>query len=112
MITDRMPFFLALARDWMTAADRLRAAGVPEGDPALAIWREAAWCHLLLRAGKCQNIVPHLRAVVGGVTGAVPGTILRPATPAEAEIAATALFESLRAAVEARHPAAFGRQAA
>lgn len=42
MTTDWLPPFLALARDWRAAADALRAGGVPERDPALSVWREAA----------------------------------------------------------------------
>jgi hypothetical protein len=42
MSTGRLPFFLALAHSWRAAADALRAAGVPDTDPALRVWREAA----------------------------------------------------------------------
>jgi hypothetical protein len=42
-----LPFFLERAREWRAVADALRARGVPDGDPALWVWREAAWCHLL-----------------------------------------------------------------
>ncbi len=42
MAGDRLPFFLALARDWWGVADALRAAGAPPDDPALTALREAA----------------------------------------------------------------------
>jgi hypothetical protein len=112
MTTDRLPFFLALARDWRAAADVLRAAGVPDNDPALRVWREAAWCHVLLTRGQCPAALASLRDVVRAVTGESPGCITLPMTEADAVTAAADLFDRLRAAVMARYPHAFGRTAA
>jgi hypothetical protein len=44
-------YFLRAGVEWVRVADALRAAGAPEQDPALGVWREAAWCHLLFTAG-------------------------------------------------------------
>jgi hypothetical protein len=92
-----LPYFLGVARDWRDAADRLRARGVPEGHPALGVWREAAWCHLLFARGLRAAALARLRAVVRGVTGVCP-----PLDETAAE-----LFARLRAAVSARFPDEF-----
>ena len=112
MTTDRLPFFLALARDWRAAADALRAAGVPDGDPALGVWREAAWCHVLFTRGHCPAPLASLRAFVRAVTGESPDAIPLSVTEAEAVVTAAELFDWLRNTVSARHPHAFGRPAA
>ena len=112
MTTDRLPFFLALARDWRAAADALRGAGVPDTDPALRVWREAAWCHVLFARGKYRVALASLRAVVRAVTGESPRVVPSPATEAAAVTAAADLFDLLHATVSARHPRAFGRPAA
>lgn len=83
-----LPYFLMRAREWREVAGALRDAGVPDGHPLLTVWREAAWCHLLLERG--LDPVAHLRRVVARVTG-------RP--PPEAAADAEALFARLRAAV-------------
>lgn len=111
MTTDRLPFFLALARDWRAAADALRAAGVPD-DPAVRVWREAAWCHVLFARGQHHAALASLRAVVRAVTGKSPHVIPSPAPEAAAVTAAADLFDLLHATVSARHPRAFGRTAA
>ncbi len=72
MASDRLPFFLALAREWWGVADVLRARGAPPDDPALTVWREAAWCHLLFAAGKDTAALPRLRAVACDATGIPP----------------------------------------
>ena len=77
MSTERETYFLALAQEWWDTAAALRARGVPEGDPALGVWREAAWCHLLFTRGHHAAVVTRLRAVVLDVTGV-------PAAPAMA----------------------------
>ena len=113
MKTNRQPYFLALAQEWWDAAAVLRARGVPEGDPVLGVWREAAWCHLLVARGHFAAVVTRLRAVareVAGVHPSVPATV--PADETEAASAAVELFAVLRAAVTARHPTAFGLTAA
>jgi hypothetical protein len=112
MSADRLPFFLALARDWRAAADALRAVGVPDDDPAVRVWREAAWCHVLFAREKYHAALASLRAVVRAVTGESPDATPFPATRAEAVSAAADLFDLLRATVSARHPRAFGCPAA
>ena len=84
------PDFLKLARDWRDAADRLRATGVPEGHPRLGVWREAAWCHLMVARGRPDAALSKLRAVVEEATGlptpaggpAAPSVLLREAATA------------------------------
>jgi hypothetical protein len=113
MDTDRLPYFLALTRDWWAAADALRAVGVPDGDPALTVWREAAWCHVLFGRGLYHAALASLRAAVRRVTGVpLPDPSLPPATETEALSVAADLFGRLRAVVAARHPRAFTRLAA
>lgn len=112
MTTDRLPFFLALARDWRAAADALRAGGMPDDDPALRVWREAAWCHVLYGRGQYQAALASLRVVVRAVTGESPAVIPSPATEAAAVTAAADLFDLLQVTVSARYPRAFGRPAA
>jgi hypothetical protein len=72
MIDRSLPFFVRAAREWRAIADTLREAGIPADDPALGVWREAAWCHLLFRAGKCAAAVGRLRVVFRDVTGSSP----------------------------------------
>lgn len=91
-------FFLDRAVEWRLIADELRAQGVPEDEPALRVWREAAWCHLLLEAGRERAALDCLRAAVCAVTGRSAPENASPAT----------LFVRLRATVSARHPGAFG----
>jgi hypothetical protein len=112
MGTGRLPFFLALARDWRAAADTLRAGGVPDADPARRVWREAAWCHVLFARRQYHAALASLRAVVRAVTGESLDAITQPSTAAEAATAAADLFDRLRAAVSARYPHAFCRPAA
>jgi hypothetical protein len=75
MAGERLPFFLAHARGWRAAADALRAAGVRQGGPALSVWREAAWCHLLSWAGKYASALTQPRVVCRDVTGASPPAV-------------------------------------
>ncbi|HJZ57119.1 MAG TPA: hypothetical protein VKE74_19270 [Gemmataceae bacterium] len=83
---------------------------MPPDHPALGVWREAAWCHLLSARGFFSAVVARLRVVSRAVTGAVSlGPALPPAGEAEAISAAADLFAQLRAAVSADHPAAFSR---
>ena len=112
MTTDRLPFFLALARTWRTTADALRAVGLSEADPVLRVWREAAWCHVLYGRGQYRVALASLRAVVRAVTGESPDSMPPLATEVEAVTAAANLFERLHVAVSARYPHAFGRPAA
>jgi hypothetical protein len=112
MTAERLPFFLAHAREWWAASDALRAAGAREDDPALGVWREAAWCHLLFGAGKYTPVLARLRHVCRGVTGASPPAVPVPAGELEALDLAADLFARMRDAVCARFPAAFGRPAA
>ena len=112
MASDRLPFFLALAREWWGVADALRARGAPPDDPALTVWREAAWCHLLFATGKYAPAVARLRVVVREATGIQPQPGGQPADQAEALGIAADLFTRMKAAVCARHPAAFGRPVA
>ncbi len=72
MIARPLPFFVRAAREWRAIADALREAGTPADDPALGVWREAAWCHLLFHAGKWSAVVGRLRVVFRDVTGANP----------------------------------------
>ena len=107
MSTDQLPFFLALAQEWRTAADVLRARRVAETDPTLGVWREAAWCHLMFARGRHAAAVVRLPAVVRAVTG-VSIPVPRPADRDGAVSAAVDLFALLRTAVSARFPTAFG----
>lgn len=91
-------FFLDRAVEWRLIADELREEGVPEHDPALRVWREAAWCHLLLNAGHEREALDCLRVAVSRVTGRPEPAHAGPAT----------LFAHLHAAVSARYPSAFG----
>ncbi len=106
MSTDRLPFFLALAQEWWDAAIVLRARGVPEGDPALGVCREAAWCHLMFARGRHAAVVARLPAVVRAVTG-VSIPVPSPTGRDGAVSAAADLFALLRTAVSARYPTAF-----
>lgn len=106
MDTDRLPFFLGRVREWWGVAEALRARGVPEGDRALTVWREAAWCHLLLTAGRHQALVMWLRVVVREVTGVPAPENDLPGDEGETLRAAAELFDRLRTAVGARFPLA------
>jgi len=97
-----LPHFFQLARDWRDAADRLRAAGVPERHPLLGVWREAAWCHLMFSRGRPEVALARLRAVVREVTGNSPR-----GERVERAAAATDLFTLLREAASARYRHAF-----
>jgi hypothetical protein len=107
-----LPFFLARAREWRVVADELRARGVREGDPLLTVWREAAWCDLLLTRGRYATAVNHLRGLLRDVTGAPTSVALAPTSEADVLAVAADVFTGLRAFVTARYPAAFGRPAA
>lgn len=111
MTTDRLPLFRDLARDWRAAADGLRDCGVPEDDPALGVWREAAWCHVLFGRGQSDAALMSLRAVVRNVTGKLPPPSPPPMNEAVALSAAGDLFAQLRSWVFAHHPRAFDRSA-
>src|SRR5262245_51062156 len=100
MSPKQLPFLLARAREWRVAADDLPARGVLEGDPALAVWREAAWCHLLLTRGLYGAAVARLRVVFRDVTGvSSPEPVSRPRCEADVLAVAADLFTRLRAAV-------------
>jgi hypothetical protein len=106
-------FFLRAGAEWLAVADALRAAGVPGGDPALGVWREAAWCHLLFADGNYPALVLPLRAVLANVLGVpAPDAPAAGANRAEVLAAAADIFGRLRLAVSARYPLAFGRPAA
>lgn len=106
MTTDRLPLFLALARDWRAAADAPRPAGATTGDPAVRAWRQAVWCHVLFARGRYHAALSSLRAVVRDVTGELPDWAAQPASEAEAVSVAADLLARLHAAVSARRPAA------
>lgn len=96
MAAERMPYFLKVSREWWGMAQALRDSGVPEHDPVLTVWREAAWCHLLLSRGR-EDLVPKwLRAVAEKLTGEPVG---RDQAPAD-------LFGRMWAAVLSRHRSA------
>jgi hypothetical protein len=99
-----LPFFLERAREWRAVADALRARGVPEGDPALWVWREAAWCHLLHARSRHDLIVARLKAVFCELSGASTAPTPRGLRAAELLACAVDLFEWLRAAASVRHP--------
>jgi hypothetical protein len=111
MNSERLPFFLARSRDWWAAADALRAAGVPDGDPVLTIWREVAWCHVLFDRGLYPAAFASLRVAVRRVTGAYP---IDPSPPPATETLSAAAdpFARLRATVSARYPRVFAHPAA
>ena len=92
-----LPFFLAVAREWRGVADRLRARGVPAGDPLLGVWREAAWCHVLFARGLHAAAAARLRVVVRDVTGVFP--------PPGEDV--PDMFSRLRGVASARHPEVF-----
>jgi hypothetical protein len=113
-------FFLRACVEWAHAADAVRDTSRDRDDPlrrvALALYREAAWCHLLLAAGRRDALLAHLRTL---------GELLPPeereryrarwrhlhapgCRPGEVEAMAADLFGSLRRAVAGRYPGAFG----
>src|SRR4051812_43391578 len=101
-MAERLPFFLEKAREWRAVADALRARGVSEDDPALTVWREAAWCHLLLMKGRHDLIVERLKVVFRDLSGAPTAPTPRGIRPCELLAVAVDLFEWLRAAVSVR----------
>ena len=106
-----VPYFLERAREWRAVADAPRARGVPEDEPALWVWREAAWCHLLLSWGRDDLVVARLGEVLLRVSGmsTVPASQGR----GKSTLAVAAdLFEWLWAAASVRYPSAFVRPAA
>lgn len=106
-------FFMDLACEWWAIADVLREHGVPPEDPALTVWREAAWCYLLLKDGRYDVILPRLRKVLRKFGAEVlPRSGPRPTSEAEAVSAATDLFNYLLVAVSARHALVLGRPTA
>lgn len=112
MSAERMPFFLARAREWWAVADLLRAR-VPEGDPVLTVWREAAWCSLLLTKGMYGVAVIQLRKVCHCVAGVdMPAPVSQPRCEADVLAFAADLFVRLRAVVSSRYPFAFASLAA
>jgi hypothetical protein len=111
MGTKCMPFFLAQAREWWAAADMLRAR-LPEGAPVLAVWREAAWLHLLLTWGLYGAAVARLRVVFREVVGADPPESDPPRCEADVLSVAADIFSRMRAVVSARYPFAFDRPVA
>lgn len=103
-----MAFLLEHAVEWRAVADELRARGVEGGAPALAVWREAAWCHLLLNSGRHDVVVVRLRAVLRIVTGATrPGPAPRPADGVDALLFAADVFAQLRSVVSTQYPDVF-----
>jgi hypothetical protein len=102
--------FLAVAEDWRDAADALRTAGVPADDPALGVWREAAWVHLLLSREQYPFVLTRLAPVARVVTGLPLGPPGKPTTAAEAVSAAADLFARMRTVVSARHSGVFARR--
>src|SRR5438067_1145444 len=113
MHPDQLPFFLDRAREWWAVADTLRACGVPPDHPALGVWREAAWCHLLLVRGRYPAIVSCLRRVLREMTGSVaPAPSPLPASAAEALCAAADLFPRLRSTVASSYPIALSQLSA
>lgn len=112
MASEPLPFFLAHAREWWAVADALRAAGARPDAPALTVWREAAWCHLLFAAGKYAAALVRLRVVTGDVIGVPLESTQVPSDRAAALSEAADLFARMKAAVSVRHPAAFGRPVA
>jgi hypothetical protein len=112
MSRERLPFFLELACEWWAIADSLRASGVSD-HPVLTVWRECAWCHLLLTSGRYSAVVDGLERVFRRVTGADPPELTpRPASEDEVLSAATDLFAQLRSAVSAHSPHTFAPSAA
>jgi hypothetical protein len=112
-VSTEQDFFLRAGAEWLAVADALRAAGVPGGDPALGVWREAAWCHLLFADGNYPALVLRLRAVLAGVLGeSAPDVPASLPDRAGALAAAADIFARLWLAVSARYPVVFGRPAA
>jgi hypothetical protein len=107
MSRERLPLFLEVACEWWAVADSLRASCVSE-HPALTVWREAAWCHLLFTSGRYDAIVARLRVVLASVAGELPRDARpQPADEAEVLAAASDVFARIRLAVSARYPNAF-----
>ena len=111
MSADRVEFFIERAREWWDIADALRA-WVPPHDPLLWVWREAAWCHLLLTASRYDAVVFRLLTVFWDLTGTMPDVSPRPTNQAETLAAAADLFLQLRDVVSARLAHVFGRPTA
>ena len=80
MASEQLPFLLAKAREWWVVADILRASGIRPDDPALTVWREAAWCQLLFTAGKYAAALVRLRAVAATRPGFRSNPLRRRAT--------------------------------
>ena len=112
MASEHLPFFLAHAREWWAVADTLRAIGVRPADPALSVWREAAWCHLLFAAGKHAAALERLRAVDRDVIGVPPEYAPVPSDQAAALAEAAERLARMKAAVIARYSAAFAQPVA
>jgi hypothetical protein len=112
MSSERLPFFLELACEWWAIADALRDSGVSD-HPVLTVWREAAWCHLLLKAGRYDAIMTRLRIVLREFGVEAPsGSGPRPTAETEVVSATTDLFAQLRSALSARYPHEFVLSAA
>jgi hypothetical protein len=103
-----MAFLLEYAMEWRSAADELRARGVEDGAPALGVWREAAWCHLLLKDGRHDVVIDRLRALLRQVVGA-DSAVLGPrlVDGVEALVFAADVFDQLRSAISAQYPDVF-----
>jgi hypothetical protein len=99
--------FLRAAVEWTAIANAIRVA-YPTAvgsfhTTVTGLYREAAWCHLLVRAGRESAAVAHLQAICGRMFG--DRLAQRDGTGA-VEVA-TEFFHRFGSAAGARYPAAF-----
>ena len=108
--------FLHAAIEWVAIRDAVRAAYPNETSAFHAIlcafYREAAWCHVLLRAHRYAPIVTRLKFLDAKFFGAESATRvrLRPNRIHTQEFAAD-VFARFRVEASERYPEAFARLA-
>ena len=74
----RVDFFLRAAVEWVAIADAIRAV-YPTATGSFhvtvsSLYREAAWCHVLFRADRCDLVVARLQAIYESTFGEPPST--------------------------------------
>ncbi len=99
--------FLRAGVEWAALARAIRraypAATGSFHETVLSLHREAAWCHLLVRAGRTGSVVARLQAVYGGMFGdRLPHT-----DGTEVLALANEFFRRYRVAAAMRYPRVF-----
>jgi hypothetical protein len=106
-------FFLRRAVEWAAIADAIRVA-YPTGTGSFhwtvtGLYREAAWCHLLVRAGRYGAAAARLQKIYGKLFGdRIPCAEPTDSDGAEVSAVATEFFRRFRSAAVKRYAAAFG----